>query len=142
MVVSPRQFECVCPPQNDSHRVCSKRWSTGPQHFVGVHQQGVRPLTLWLHSHSFVVVEGVSSNHEQLLYPHFSLTPIRPAITITKRLSLGFSRVVHDKNSMPGVEPGCSRLHGKLRRRNKSVLAPLRYAPKGRTDLFLRLRVE
>ena len=30
---------------NDSHRVSSKRWSTGRQHiFVGVHQQGVRPL--------------------------------------------------------------------------------------------------
>jgi hypothetical protein len=30
-------------------RVSSKRWSTGQQHsFVGVRQQGVRPLTLWL----------------------------------------------------------------------------------------------
>ena len=28
---------------NDSHRVSSKRWSTGRQHsFVGVHQQGVK----------------------------------------------------------------------------------------------------
>jgi hypothetical protein len=34
---------------NDSHRVSSKRWSTGPQHrFVSVPQQSVKPLTLWL----------------------------------------------------------------------------------------------
>src|ERR1041384_7656161 len=32
-----------------SHRVSSKRWSTGRQHrFAGMHRQGVRPLTLWL----------------------------------------------------------------------------------------------
>ncbi len=31
------------------HRVSSKRWSIGRQHsFAGAHQQGVRPLTLWL----------------------------------------------------------------------------------------------
>jgi hypothetical protein len=34
---------------NDSHRVSSKRWSTGRQHsFVGVNQQSVRPRSVWL----------------------------------------------------------------------------------------------